>query len=82
MSSFGRLPHQRSCEHLLNGEERGSDWSVMAQKTGLEVTTTSRDTPDESGILTICGGCGHLVPRTVVCLYCGTLLTPLNPEHE
>ncbi len=55
----------------------------MAQKAGVEAKTAlSRDVPDESGILTICRGCGHLVPRTVVCLYCGTPFTPLTPEHK
>ncbi|UCD44686.1 MAG: hypothetical protein JSV27_11325 [Candidatus Bathyarchaeota archaeon] len=42
----------------------------MAQETIIEI---AEDPPaDEiNDALTVCGACHHLVPRTMVCLYCG-----------
>lgn len=42
----------------------------MAQQTILDFETSKQD-ERMSDALTVCKGCGHLVPKTMLCLYCG-----------
>ncbi len=43
----------------------------MTQELVYEAST---DTPkkDDDGALTVCENCQHVVPKTMLCLYCGS----------
>lgn len=41
----------------------------MAQQTVLDFDTKQDEKTSDA--LTVCKGCGHLVPKTMLCLYCG-----------
>ena len=64
--TFSHLPRYNTCETFKAPEE---DYPVpMAQETVLE------SQPDQNTVhkaLYLCKACAHVVPRTVVCLYCG-----------
>lgn len=53
----------------------------MEQEAALEQPVERQaDEPDE--VLAVCESCNHLVPKTMVCLYCGAPILfkkPLNP---
>ena len=57
-----RVTYYRRCESPLA--------IALAQETVME-EHPEPVVDDPHGILTKCAGCNHLVPKTMVCLYCG-----------
>lgn len=51
----------------------------MAQETVMEVQL---ETPTEEihEALLVCSGCSHVVPRTMVCIYCGKPILFNQPQ--
>jgi len=55
----------------------------MTQETVMEVemaTVEHRDVENEA--LAVCRSCGHLVPKTMMCLYCGAPILFKKPHSE
>ncbi|MCW4050544.1 MAG: hypothetical protein NWE89_12500 [Candidatus Bathyarchaeota archaeon] len=50
----------------------------MAQKLMLEMPVET--TVEDDGALTICKKCEHLVPKTMLCLWCGEPILFKMPE--
>ncbi len=55
----------------------------MTQETAMEFETATIDHRDaENEALVICRSCGHLVPKTMMCLYCGAPILFKKPRLE
>jgi len=55
----------------------------MAQETVMDVKTAPSEHRDvENHALVVCRSCGHLVPRTMMCLYCGAPILFKMPRSE
>jgi DNA-directed RNA polymerase subunit RPC12/RpoP len=55
----------------------------MTQETVIEVEIASVDYGDiENEALVVCRSCGHLVPKTMMCLYCGAPILFKKPRLE
>ncbi len=55
----------------------------MAQELAYEATTETPKEEEDDGALTVCKNCRHVVPKTMLCLYCGSPILfkmPKNPE--
>lgn len=51
----------------------------MAQETITELTKDPH--ADSNDALAVCKACHHLVPRTMVCIYCGAPILFKKPEQ-
>jgi len=53
----------------------------MAQEAAVDVGVAPMERPaQENGALVVCRNCGHLVPRTMMCLYCGAPILFKKPR--
>ncbi|UCH57754.1 MAG: hypothetical protein JSV18_02250 [Candidatus Bathyarchaeota archaeon] len=48
---------------------------TMAQEAVMEPNVETKPEEDDDSPLLVCKHCNHIVPRTIVCLYCGALIT-------
>lgn len=54
----------------------------MAQEIAYEATTeTPEEEEDDDGALTVCKNCQHVVPKTMLCLYCGSPILFKMPKN-
>jgi len=53
----------------------------MAQEAAVDVGVAPMERlAQENGALVVCRNCGHLVPRTMMCLYCGAPILFKKPR--
>lgn len=53
----------------------------MEQEVALE-QAVEQPIAEEDEALTVCKSCNHLVPKTMVCLYCGTPILFKEPKSR
>jgi len=81
--SFGYLSHNKGSDLLLKQSEQTQQDSKMTQETVIEVEMAPVDYRDiENEALVVCRNCGHLVPKTMMCLYCGAPILFKKPRLE
>jgi rRNA maturation endonuclease Nob1 len=44
----------------------------MTQELVYEASTETPEEEEDDGALTVCENCQHVVPKTMLCLYCGS----------
>jgi rRNA maturation endonuclease Nob1 len=44
----------------------------MEQELVYEAPTETPEEDEDDGALTVCKNCEHVVPKTMLCLYCGS----------
>jgi rRNA maturation endonuclease Nob1 len=44
----------------------------MTQELVYEASTDTPEKEEDDGALTVCENCQHVVPKTMLCLYCGS----------
>lgn len=55
----------------------------MTQKLVYEAAMETIREDEEGGALTVCKNCQHRVPKTMLCLYCGSpILFKMPKGHE
>jgi ribosomal protein L32 len=67
---FGDLSTRECCGSLITGIRRLRRGKDLAQDMIVDIRDSEEVCGDSP--LVVCKGCGKLVPRTNLCLYCGS----------
>ena len=70
---LSRVSPVDACALRLKGRGPPSPVMDMAQELTCEtIVTPSEEDREVPEALIVCRGCGHLVPKTMLCLWCGS----------
>ena len=53
----------------------------MAQELVYEAPAETSEEDEDDGALTVCKNCEHVVPKTMLCLYCGSPILFKMPKN-